>query len=146
MKETNGGISVKVTGTGFRLRTIDFVDIITVFSVVGDQDQIDGEAFRAFEHRLGELVGEGVIDEFLKAGVFGQGFEDGGGDGVIVGRTGEIAASGEDGLDAAKCAKQDVDEDWVVTFGAVILFLEQIADGILKVVFDTLVTFGKIFP
>jgi hypothetical protein len=46
----------------------------------------------------------------------GEGFEDGGGDGSVVGRSGEVATGGEDGLNATKCAKQDIDKDWVVTF------------------------------
>ena len=62
------------------------------------------------------MFGEGLIDKFLQPILFGQSFEDGGGDGSVVGRSGEVTAGGKNGLDAAKCAKQDVDEDSICTF------------------------------
>ena len=44
----------------------------------------------------------------------------------------------------AKCAKQDVGKNSVVAFRAVILFFEQMGDGMLEVAFDNFVAFGKI--
>ena len=57
-----------------------------------------------------------TVPRLLDPLVFRKSFEDGGGDGSIVGRSGEVATGGEDGLNAAKCAKQDVDEDLIVAF------------------------------
>jgi len=52
---------------------------------------------------------------------------------------------GENGLNVAKCAKEDIDEDSVVTFGTVILFFEKPRDRIFEVGFDNLIAFGIIF-
>ena len=146
VEETNGGIGVKMTRTGFRLGTINFVDVVTMFSVIGDEDEVDGKTFGIFEQPFRKLSGKRLVDEFLQSGVFGKGFEDRGGNGVVIRRGSEIAADGEEGLDAAKGTKQDVDENSVVAFGAVVLFFEQMVDGMLKVVFDGTITFGKMFP
>ena len=113
--------------------------------MIGDENEIDGESFWSSEKLFWELFGEGLIDKFLESLVVGQCFEDGGGDGSVVGRSCEVTAGGKDGLDATKCAKQDVDEDWVVTFCSMILFFEQFCDKILEVGFDNFVTIGKIF-
>jgi len=92
--------------------------------VIGNEYEIDSESFWLAEQILGELFGEGLIDEFLQSSVFGQGFQDGGGDGAIIGRPGEISAGGEEGLDAAQGAKKDGNEDGITTFGTVVLFHE----------------------
>lgn len=146
VNDTDGGVGMEVTRAGFRLRTVNFIDVVTVLSVIGNENEINGKAIVIFEQIFGKLSGEGLVDEFLESGVFGKGLEDRGGDGVVIGSEGEIAAGGEKGLNAAKGAKQDVDEDSVVAFCAVVLFFEQIPDGMLEIVFDNLITFGKIFP
>ena len=43
-------------------------------------------------------------------------------------------------MDAAQGAKQDGDEDGVIAFRAVVLLLEQIADGFLEVILDSLIS------
>ena len=87
-----------------------------MFSVIGDENEINGESFWSSENIFGKLFGESLIDKFLESLVVGKCFEDGCGDGSVVGRSVEITAGGENGLDMAKCAKKDVDKDFVVTF------------------------------
>ena len=73
-------------------------------------------------------------------------FEYGGGDGSVIGRSGEIPTGGKQRLDVAQGAKKDIDEDGVVAFCAVVLLLEEIADGFLEVILDSLIALAKISP
>ena len=116
VQEANGGVGMEMTCARLGLRAINFVDIVTVFSMIGNEHEINGKAFGVFEQIFGKLSGKGLVDEFLESRVFGKGLEDRGGDGIVIGREGKVAAGGEEGLDAAKGAKQDVDEDSVVAF------------------------------
>ena len=144
MKDAKSGISMKMTRAGFRLRAVDFVFLVTMFSVVRNENEIECHPVGFPEETLGQLSGECLVDELLESIIFGQRFQDGGGDGSIIGRAVEISAGGEEGLNAAEGAKQDVDEKGVIAEGAVILFFEQIGDGCLEVLFDNLITCVKI--
>ena len=146
VKEAKSRLSVKMTRAGFRLRAIDFVFLVTVCSVIGNENEneIESHSPCLLEETLGQLSGKCLVDELLQSIVFGQRFQDGGGDGSVIGRAVEISAGGEEGLDTAEGAKEDVDENGIVTEGAVIFFFEQTGDGCLEVLFDNLITCVKI--
>lgn len=144
MKDTNGGVGVKMTRTGLGLRAVNFIFIVAMFAVIGNEDEIDCHSFGFAEKTFGKLCGESLVDAFLETLVAGQGFEDGGGNSTIIGRTGEIAAGGEEGLNTAKGAKQHVDDDFRIAFCPVILFREQIADATLEIFLDNWVALAKI--
>ena len=112
--------------------------------MIGNENEIKCHSVGFLVEAFRQLSGERLVDELLETVVFGQGFQDGGGDGSIIGRAGEISAGGEEGLDATKGAKEDIDENGVIAEGAVILFFEQTGDGCLEVLFDNLVTCVKI--
>ena len=45
VQDANGGIGVKVTRTEFGLRPINFINVITMLSVIRDENEVDGDAF-----------------------------------------------------------------------------------------------------
>jgi hypothetical protein len=85
-----------------------------------------------------------LVDELLESSVFGQGFQDGSGNGSVIGTIDEVSAGGEERLDVTKGAEEDIDEDGVVAGGSVVVFFEQTGNGELEVVFDNLVSCAKI--
>jgi len=89
------------------------------------------------------LPGESLVDELLESVVLWKSFQDCSGDGSVIGCSVKVSTGGEEGLDKAEGAEEDVDEDGVVTSGAVVLFFEQPGDGVLEVVFDNLVSCVK---
>ena len=52
MKDANGGVGMEVTRAVLWLRAIDFVDVIAVSSVIGNEYEIDGESFGCTEERF----------------------------------------------------------------------------------------------
>ena len=127
-----------------RIAIYVFISLVAVSSMIGNEDKIESHSIGFSEESFGQLSGEGLIDEMLESIVFGQGFQDGGGDGSVIGRAGEISTCGEEGLGPAKVAKEGIDDNGVVAEGAVILFFEQTAGGFEEVLFDRLVSCGKI--
>ena len=45
VQDANSGVCMKVARAGLRLRPVNFIDIITMCSVIWNEDEIDGEAF-----------------------------------------------------------------------------------------------------
>jgi hypothetical protein len=135
---------MEMTRAGFRLGAIDFIFIVTMFSVIRNEYEVDRHSIGTSEETFWKLSGECLIDELLESLVYRQGFQDGSGDGSVIGTTDEVSAGGEERLDVTKGAKEDIDEDGVVAGGSVVLLVEQTGDGELEVLFDNLVSCAKI--
>jgi hypothetical protein len=112
--------------------------------VIRNENEIESHSLGFGEETFWQLSGECLVDELLEAVVFGKSFQDCSGDGSVIGCTGEVSASGEKGLDTAKGAKENIDEDGVAAYSPVVLFFEQPSDGLSEVMFDNLVARVKI--
>jgi hypothetical protein len=135
---------MKMARAGFRLRAVDFVFAVTVFSVIRNEHEVECHSLWFFEKAFWQLFGECLVDEQLKAVIFGQGFQNGSGNGSVIGCSSEISAGGEEGLDATEGTKEDIDEDGVAAFCSIVLLVEQSSDGSLEVLFDNLASRVKI--
>ena len=58
---------MEVTRAVLGLRAVDFIDVIAVLSVIGNEYEIDGKSFWCSEQSFWQLFGEGFVDEFLQS-------------------------------------------------------------------------------
>ena len=71
------GVGMEVAGPALGRRAIDLVGVVQRLAVIGDQDQVGGQALRSAAQGPGQVAGQGGVEPALQLGEVGQGGDQG---------------------------------------------------------------------
>ena len=120
------GVGVEVAGPALGLRAVDLVGVVQRLAMIGDQDQVDGQALRPAAQGPGQVAGQGGVEPALQLGEVGQGGDQGQAGRLVGGGVAQALAGIRERGDAGGGVEQQGQQRPGAALGSVVRELEMV--------------------